>query len=78
MAGSKLQDDIKHLLSQFYQAYHQLLHAKKDLEKSRIGYPVGLYCAQWMIQNKQVDKAVPIHDPLKVLTTCLRLYNKKG
>ena len=31
--------------------------------------PVGLCCAQWikLIQSKQVDKAVPFHDPLKWL-----------
>ena len=30
IAGSKPQDDVKPLLSQFLQAYHQLLYAKKE------------------------------------------------
>ena len=52
MAGCKTQGDVKALICQSLQAYHQLLHAKKG-SVLRVEY------------IKQVDKAVPFHDPLK-------------
>ena len=65
MAGRKPQYDVKPLLSQFLQAYNQLLYAKTELNRKRITNMPMLCPIDAFIQSKQVDKAVLFHDLLK-------------